>query len=194
MRKAWPCGSHQGMLVSTSVQKRKAGAMAETKRYDELETVQIPEQEVRPEGSDTSTLPEEREEGITKPFDTKSIRIESKSGNMNTLLDRLQNDEIDLQPDFQRQAGIWNEENQSRLMESFMLRIPVPAFYFDGPSSGGIGYPVLRQMALEPPHGPEVAAHMGQESDDPGERVGPVDGLRRVELRKHRHGTCSDCL
>ena len=120
------------MLVSTSVQKRKAGAMAETKRYDELETVQIPEQEVRPEGSDTSTLPEEREEGITKPFDTKSIRIESKSGNMNTLLDRLQNDEIDLQPDFQRQAGIWNEENQSRLMESFMLRIPVPAFYFDG--------------------------------------------------------------
>ena len=132
MRKAWPCGSHQGMLVSTSVQKRKAGAMAETKRYDELETVQIPEQEVRPEGSDTSTLPEEREEGITKPFDTKSIRIESKSGNMNTLLDRLQNDEIDLQPDFQRQAGIWNEENQSRLMESFMLRIPVPAFYFDG--------------------------------------------------------------
>ena len=105
--------------------------MADTMRYHEP-TVQIPEQEARPEGSDTSTLPEERAEGSTEPFDTKSIRIESKSGNMNTLLDRLQNDEIDLQPDFQRQAGIWTEVNQSRLMESFMLRIPVPAFYFDG--------------------------------------------------------------
>ena len=84
------------------------------------------------EGSDTSTLPEEKEERITQPFDTRAIRIDSKSGNMNTLLDRLENDEIDLAPDFQRQAGIWNERNQSRLMESLMLRIPIPAFYFDG--------------------------------------------------------------
>ena len=100
-------------------------------QYD-MDTVLVSEAEVEPEGNDTSTLPEEKEVRITQPFDTRAIRIESKSGNMNTLLSRLENDEIDLEPDFQRLGGIWNKKNQSRLMESLMLRIPIPAFYFDG--------------------------------------------------------------
>lgn len=100
-------------------------------QYD-MDTVLVPEAEVEPEGSDTSTPPEEKEERITQPFDTRAIRIESKPSNMNTLLSRLENDEIDLAPDFQRQGGIWTPQNQSRLMESLMLRIPIPAFYFDG--------------------------------------------------------------
>lgn len=100
-------------------------------QYD-MDTVLVPEAEVEPEGSDTSTPSEEKEERITQPFDTRAIRIESKSGNMNTLLSRLENDEIDLAPDFQRLGGIWNKTSQSRLMESLMLRIPIPAFYFDG--------------------------------------------------------------
>ena len=100
-------------------------------QYD-MDTVLVSEAEVELEGNDTSTLPEEKEARITQPFDTRAIRIESKSGNMNTLLSRLENDEIDLEPDFQRLGGIWNKKNQSRLMESLMLRIPIPAFYFDG--------------------------------------------------------------
>ncbi len=95
-------------------------------------TVQIPEVEAELEGSDTGTILEEKEQRITEPFDPREIRIESKSGNLNTLLARLENDEIDLAPDFQRHGGIWNETNQSRLIESLMLRIPIPAFYFDG--------------------------------------------------------------
>ena len=106
--------------------------MAEETQYGGMDTVLVPETEATPEGSDTSTLPEEKEERITQPFDTRAIRIESKSGNMNTLLSRLENDEIDLAPDFQRLGGIWTPKNQSRLMESLMLRIPIPAFYFDG--------------------------------------------------------------
>ncbi len=94
--------------------------------------VQIPEAEAELDGSDTSTFSDEKEELITEPFDTRAIRIDSKSGNMNTLIARMENDEIDLAPDFQRQPGIWNEKNQSRLIESLMLRIPIPAFYFDG--------------------------------------------------------------
>ncbi len=107
--------------------------MAEEMRLDnDMTTVVVPEMDAEPEGNDTSTLPEEKEARITQPFDTRAIRIESKSGNMNTLLSRLENDEIDLEPDFQRLGGIWNKKNQSRLMESLMLRIPIPAFYFDG--------------------------------------------------------------
>lgn len=103
-----------------------------TQMDDAPATVQVLEAEAELDGSDTSTLTEEKEERITDPFDTRAIRIESKSGNMNTLLDRLANDEIDLAPDFQRKAGIWNDRNQARLIESLMLRIPIPAFYFDG--------------------------------------------------------------
>lgn len=106
----------------TNVKDKKHGA----------NVVLVPESEAAPDGSDTTTLPEEKEEGITEPFNTREIRIDSKSGNLNTLLDRLYNDEIDLAPDFQRQAGIWSERDKSRLMESLMLRIPIPAFYFDG--------------------------------------------------------------
>ena len=34
-------------------------------------------------------------------------------------------------PDFQRQAGIWSDAAQSRLIESMLIRIPLPAFYMD---------------------------------------------------------------
>ncbi|MFD0395065.1 DUF262 domain-containing protein [Streptomyces nogalater] len=36
---------------------------------------------------------------------------------------------IDLAPDFQRKAGIWTDGKQSRLIESLLLRIPIPSFY-----------------------------------------------------------------
>ncbi|MFF8618092.1 DUF262 domain-containing protein [Streptomyces sp. NPDC015350] len=36
---------------------------------------------------------------------------------------------IGLTPDFQRKAGIWSNAQQSRLIESLLLRIPIPSFY-----------------------------------------------------------------
>ena len=42
---------------------------------------------------------------------------------------RIDHDEIDLAPEFQRAAGIWNDQRKSRLIESLLLRIPIPAFY-----------------------------------------------------------------
>ena len=45
------------------------------------------------------------------------------------LLSRLCSGALNLQPDFQRKAGIWNAVNQSRLIESLLLRIPLPSFY-----------------------------------------------------------------
>ena len=46
-------------------------------------------------------------------------------------MDRLENKEIDLAPVFQRKKDLWDDERQSRLIESLMLRIPIPGFYFD---------------------------------------------------------------
>jgi uncharacterized protein with ParB-like and HNH nuclease domain len=67
---------------------------------------------------------------ITEPFDPALIRVESKLLTLDILLTRIRENEIDLAPDFQR-ASIWTRAAQSRLIESVLLRIPLPAFYMD---------------------------------------------------------------
>ena len=69
------------------------------------------------------------DESITKPFDPTLIRVESKQMTIDLLLTRIQEGELDLTPDFQRKSGIWKEGAQSRLIESVLIRIPLPALY-----------------------------------------------------------------
>lgn len=68
---------------------------------------------------------------IVEPFNPSLIRVETKLLIIDTLLKRMRHGEIDLQPDFQRKAGIWTDNAQSRLIESILVRIPLPAFYMD---------------------------------------------------------------
>ncbi len=44
-------------------------------------------------------------------------------------MSRLRRGVLDLAADFQRTAGIWSDINQSRLIESLLLRIPLPTLY-----------------------------------------------------------------
>lgn len=46
-------------------------------------------------------------------------------------MERLENHEIDLNPSYQRKSNLWPPDQQSRLIESLMLKIPIPAFYFN---------------------------------------------------------------
>lgn len=69
--------------------------------------------------------------GEVEPFDPTLIRIEREPMNVDLILRRVREEAIDLQPDFQREAGIWNDVRKSRLIESMLLRIPLPAFYID---------------------------------------------------------------
>ena len=64
-------------------------------------------------------------------FIPAEVNINSVSMNVYNLMERLENEEIDLSPAFQRNSDLWSLENQSRLIESLMLKIPIPAFYFD---------------------------------------------------------------
>lgn len=69
---------------------------------------------------------------IEEPFDPSLIRVEGRPLTISLLLTRIRQEEINLQPDFQRKAGIWTAAAQSRLIESLLIRIPLPAFYMDG--------------------------------------------------------------
>ncbi|MFI1757752.1 DUF262 domain-containing protein [Streptomyces sp. NPDC020571] len=89
--------------------------------------------EVTTDGRPTDIEREEAEdvviEQITSPFDPEHIDIDTRTTTVDLLLSRLRNEMIDLAPDFQRKAGIWTDGKQSRLIESLLLRIPIPSFY-----------------------------------------------------------------
>lgn len=66
---------------------------------------------------------------ITVPFDPKRIKFNTETPVIELILRRIGRDEIDMMPDFQRRVGIWNLRRKSRLIESVLLRIPLPVFY-----------------------------------------------------------------
>lgn len=59
------------------------------------------------------------------------VIITPRNITVDIIADRLQHNEIDLEPAFQRKGGLWTEVQQSRLIESLMLKIPIPTFYFN---------------------------------------------------------------
>lgn len=79
------------------------------------------------EEEDTSS-----ESAIESPFDPKKIDITSKTMVLELVLKRLRHNEIKLDTEFQREADLWDATKQSRLIESILIRLPLPAFYFDG--------------------------------------------------------------
>lgn len=67
-------------------------------------------------------------------FDPEKINIIVKQPTVYNLIQRMSAtpSEIDMNTSFQRHSGLWNKTDQSRLIESLLLRIPLPTFYFDG--------------------------------------------------------------
>ncbi|MFS1878817.1 DUF262 domain-containing protein [Vibrio splendidus] len=58
------------------------------------------------------------------------LRIRHITPVLTLIYDRLSFDEIELQPDFQRKDRIWSAEKRSKLIESILMGLPLPAFYF----------------------------------------------------------------
>ena len=72
---------------------------------------------------------EESETKIEHPFDPEKIKIRTQNIVVEQIVSRIRHDEIDLAPEFQRRPDIWDSKRQSRLIESLLLRIPLPVFY-----------------------------------------------------------------
>lgn len=67
-----------------------------------------------------------------RPFDPSKIDIDMKTMELSSILERLKYNEINMNTNFQRKSGLWTDVQKSQLIESLFLRIPIPAFYFDG--------------------------------------------------------------
>jgi hypothetical protein len=70
-----------------------------------------------------------------KPWDPGKIRITTKSFSLRDVVDQIKDGDIDLAPDFQR-GYVWKDRQRTRLIESILLGIPLPAFYFNQASDG----------------------------------------------------------
>ena len=69
-------------------------------------------------------------EDIHGPFDPNAIDVDISVVNLGSLLEQLEYNEIDLRPEFQRASDVWSPVKKSRLIESVLLGLPLPSFYF----------------------------------------------------------------
>ncbi len=93
----------------------------------------------RLEESEITIDPAENDESYTdysepdpdRRFVPADVNIRPRSMSVDQLIARLKYEEINLHPGYQRSRDLWDDVTQSRLIESLLLKIPLPAFYFD---------------------------------------------------------------
>ncbi len=66
---------------------------------------------------------------VDRPWKPESIRVATKTFSLRNMLDAIDEGSLDLAPDFQR-LQVWKPVQKARLIESVLLQIPLPAFYF----------------------------------------------------------------
>ena len=63
------------------------------------------------------------------PYNPDEIKVRTDKIPITLVNQMIKNGDIDLNPDFQRHL-VWDQIQKSRLIESILLRIPLPMFYF----------------------------------------------------------------
>ena len=74
---------------------------------------------------------------IVNPWDPSKIRVDPKMFSLKNILDMIDAGELELAPGFQRRK-VWKLPQKARLIESILLRIPLPAFYFSANEDGSL--------------------------------------------------------
>lgn len=72
---------------------------------------------------------------IQRPWNPELIRVSTSAFSLRNILDLIDEGSLELAPDFQR-GQVWKLEQKSLLVESLLLQIPLPAFYFAENSDG----------------------------------------------------------
>lgn len=72
---------------------------------------------------------------IVRPWDPESIRVGTNSYSLRNMVDLIAEGGLELAPDFQR-LKVWSQVQKAQLIESILLQIPLPAFYFAEDAEG----------------------------------------------------------
>lgn len=65
-------------------------------------------------------------------LDSSKIAILPKTLSVESIIKKIQYEEINLDTDFQRKRSLWSDSVKSQLIESLMIQLPIPPMYFDG--------------------------------------------------------------
>lgn len=90
-------------------------------------STEVEDADVEPEPIDDGLI--DSFEDIERPWKPEDIRVTTKSFSLRNILDLIEEDSLELQPDFQR-LQVWKIRQKAQLIESLLLQIPLPAFYF----------------------------------------------------------------
>ena len=72
---------------------------------------------------------------IDHPWDPEDIRVSTRNFSLRNMIDMIAEGGLDLAPDFQR-LHVWKQVQKVQLIESVLLQIPLPAFYFAEDATG----------------------------------------------------------
>ena len=72
---------------------------------------------------------------IEHPWDPEDIRVSTRNFSLRNMIDMIAEGGLDLAPDFQR-LHVWGPVQKVQLIESVLLQIPLPAFYFAEDATG----------------------------------------------------------
>lgn len=67
--------------------------------------------------------------GAPAALDAEKVDLHTRTMTIDQLLPRVRDNAVQLVPDLQRRVGVWDGVRQSRLIESLLLKIPIPALY-----------------------------------------------------------------
>jgi len=79
---------------------------------------------------EVESIDEESDERTEQPFDADKIRVDQQMLSVKYMLELMEQNLIELNPGYQRRRVWKDNKRKSLLIESLMLRIPIPAFYF----------------------------------------------------------------
>ena len=68
---------------------------------------------------------------ITIPYRPSDVRVYTHPMNIGDLIEMIGAKWINFDTEYQRVADLWTDEKQRRLIESILLGLPLPAFYFE---------------------------------------------------------------
>lgn len=112
--------------------EKNEDTLLEMEEYLNGKNIEIIADGIELETENPSLSPDER----IRPFDPTKINITMAPMALDSLVRRLKNEEINLNTEFQRKSGLWSNVKKSQLIESLLLKIPLPAFYFDASDDG----------------------------------------------------------
>lgn len=96
---------------------------------DRLNALANDVREALAQGVDLSSLDLPEHAGKMKPYDPELIDVRDSPISVFQAYTMILDKDINLSPDFQRNV-VWDSKRKSRLIESILLRIPIPVFYF----------------------------------------------------------------